>query len=78
MEIREYRTYNEQEIMPLYTSEGWTAYTDAPDTSRQGFEYSLFTLAAYENGQFVGLICTVGDGYTVVFGQYIFVYTEHQ
>ena len=67
MEIREYRTYNEQEILPLYTSVGWTAYTDAPDTLRQGFEHSLLTLAAYENGQLVGLIRTVGDGYTIVF-----------
>lgn len=66
MEIREYRTYNEQEILPLYTSVGWTAYTDAPDTLRQGFEHSLLTLAAYENGQLVGLIRTVGDGYTIV------------
>lgn len=78
MEIREYRTYNEQEILPLYTSVGWTAYTDAPDTLRQGFEHSLLTLAAYENGQLVGLIRTVGDGYTIVFVQDILVFPEHQ
>ena len=78
MEIREYRTYNEQEILPLYTSVGWTAYTDVPDTLRQGFEHSLLTLAAYENGQLVGLIRTVGDGYTIVFVQDILVFPEHQ
>lgn len=78
MEIREYRTYNEQEIFPLYTSVGWTAYTDAPDTLRQGFEHSLLTLAAYENGQLVGLVRTVGDGYTIVFVQDILVFPEHQ
>lgn len=78
MEIREYQTYNEQEILPLYTSVGWTAYTDAPDTLRQGFEHSLLTLAAYENGQLVGLIRTVGDGYTIVFVQDILVFPEHQ
>ena len=78
MEIREYRTYNEQEILSLYTSVGWTAYTDAPDILRQGFEHSLLTLAAYENGQLVGLTRTVGDGYTIVFVQDILVFPEHQ
>ena len=78
MEIREYRTYNEQEILSLYTSVGWTAYTVAPDILRQGFEHSLLTLAAYENGQLMGLIRTVGDGYTIVFVQDILVFPEHQ
>lgn len=78
MEIREYRTYNEQEILRLYSSVGWTAYTDTPDTLQQGFEHSLLTLAAYENGQLVGLIRTVGDGYTIVFVQDILVFPEHQ
>ena len=30
MEIREYRQYDEREILPLYASVGWTAYTDQP------------------------------------------------
>lgn len=38
MEIREYRTYNEAEILPLYESVGWTAYTDHPEVLRKGFE----------------------------------------
>lgn len=78
MEIKEYQTYNEQEILSLYTSVGWTAYTDTPDTLRQGFEHSLLTFAAYENEQLVGLIRTVGDGYTIVFVQDILVFPEHQ
>lgn len=78
MEIREYQTYNEQEILSMYTSVGWTAYTDALGTLRQGFEHSLLTLAAYENGQLVGLIRTVGDGYTIVFVQDILVFPEYQ
>ena len=48
MEIREYRQYDEREILPLYASVGWTAYTDQPETLRRGFENSLLTLAAYE------------------------------
>ena len=30
MEIREYLSYNEKEILALYSSVGWTAYTDHP------------------------------------------------
>lgn len=33
MEIIEYQTYREEEILPLYASVGWTAYTDTPDVS---------------------------------------------
>ena len=30
MEIRKYSPYNEKEILSLYASVGWTAYTDDP------------------------------------------------
>ena len=33
MEIIEYQTYREKEILPLYASVGLTAYTDTPDVS---------------------------------------------
>ena len=46
MEIREYKAYNEAEILSLYTSVGWTAYTDYPEVLRKGFENSLLILAA--------------------------------
>ena len=78
MEIREYRTYNETEILPLYESVGWTAYTDQPEVLRKGFERSMLTLAAYEEDQLLGIIRTVGDGYTVVFVQDILVFPEYQ
>jgi GNAT superfamily N-acetyltransferase len=78
MEISEYRTYKEAEILPLYESVGWTAYTDQPEVLRKGFENSLLTLAAYEGDQLLGIIRAVGDGYTVVFVQDILVFPEHQ
>lgn len=78
MEIKEYKTYNETEIISLYTSVGWTAYTDHPDVLRQGFENSMLTLAAYEGDQLLGIIRTVGDGATIVFIQDILVFPEHQ
>ena len=45
MEIRAYQTYNEGEILSLYTSVGWTAYTDHPEVLRKGFDHSLLTLS---------------------------------
>ena len=78
MEIREYTTYNETEILELYASVGWTAYTKHPDVLRKGFENSMLTLAAYEEEQLVGIIRTVGDGHTIVFVQDILVFPEHQ
>lgn len=78
MEIREYTTYNEEEILRLYTSVGWTAYTDHPEVLKKGFENSLLTLAAWDGDQLLGIIRCVGDGHTIVFIQDILVFPEYQ
>lgn len=78
MEIREYKVYNEAEIISLYESVGWTAYTAEPEALRLGFESSLLSLAAYDGEKLVGLIRTVGDGHTVVLVQDILIYPEYQ
>lgn len=78
MEIQEYQTYCQAEIIPLYASVGWTAYTDSPDVLQQGYEHSLLTLAAYEKDQLVGIIRVVGDGYTIVFVQDLVVLPAYQ
>ncbi len=78
MEIKEYSSYNEEEILSLYSAVGWTAYTKNPVILRVGYERSLLVLAAYENRDLLGIIRAVGDGVTVVFVQDILVYPEHQ
>ena len=78
MTICEYKQYVEQEILHLYASVGWTAYTDHPDALRKGFENSMLTLAAYEGNQLLGIIRVVGDGDTIVFVQDILVFPEYQ
>ena len=78
MQIKEYTTYNHEEIIALYDSVKWTAYTDNPDTLRKGIKNSLLTLAACEDDKLIGLIRTVGDGYTVVLIQDIIVHPEYQ
>lgn len=78
MNIDEYTHYQEAEILALYRSVGWTAYTDHPDTLRKGFEHSLLTLAAREEDRLIGLIRTVGDGHTIVLIQDLLVHPSHQ
>lgn len=77
-EIREYTAYSEAEILPLYQSVGWTAYTDQPEMLRKGFENSLLTLAAYDGRQLLGILRAVGDGHTIVFIQDILVLPAYQ
>lgn len=78
MEIREYTEYKEDEILRLYSEAGWVSYTNDPQALKKGFENSLLILAAYENGELLGLIRTVGDGATVVFIQDILVFPDKQ
>ena len=78
MEIIEYQTYREEEILPLYTSVGWTAYTENPDALREGFARSLLTLAAYEGKTLAGIVRAVGDGETVVLVQDLLVFPQYQ
>ena len=78
MEIREYKTYNESEILRLYTSVGWTAYTDQPEVLRKGFEGSMTDLAAYEAISFLASFAPWAIGIPVVFVQDILVFPEHQ
>lgn len=78
MDIREYSYYNENEIIRLYSSVGWTVYTDNPQVLRQGFQNSLLVLAAYENDDLLGIIRVVGDGFTIIFVQDILVFPEKQ
>ena len=78
MMIREYTNYNEAEILRLYASVGWTAYTDDPTALRNGFQNSLLSLAAYDGETLLGLIRVVGDGYTIIFVQDLLVHPAHQ
>jgi ribosomal protein S18 acetylase RimI-like enzyme len=78
MDIREYGAYDEEEILSLYKSVGWTAYTDRPDVLQKGFERSLLCLAAYEGDRLIGLVRAVGDGQTVVLIQDLLVHPTYQ
>ena len=76
--IKEYTEYNENEILGLYQSVGWTNYTSHPEMIKNAYEHSLKIYAAYVNDRLVGVIRVVGDGFSVVFIQDLLVYTEYQ
>lgn len=78
LEIREYASYREEEILGLYAAVGWTAYTRDMAALREGFARSLLVLGAYEGDELLGILRAVGDGTTVVLIQDLLVSPEHQ
>ena len=78
MEIKVYLDYKEDEIERLYSSVGWTTYTDNLTALRKGFNNSLLVLGAYEQNELLGIIRVVGDGATIIFIQDILVFPEYQ
>ena len=77
MTIKEYPEIRMDEILDLYDSVGWTAYTSDPVTLEAGLLHSLQILGAYEGSDLVGLIRVVGDGQTIVYIQDILVKPEY-
>lgn len=78
MEIREYTGWNRDEILALYSSVGWTNYTDNPDRLERAYENSLVKIGAFDDGRLIGVIRAIGDGETILFIQDILVYPEYQ
>ena len=76
--IREYQNYNEDEIINLYKSVGWTNYTNNPQMLKEAYANSLKILGAYDAEKLLGVIRVVGDGHSVVFIQDILIYPEYQ
>lgn len=78
MVVKEYTEYNEEEILNLYKSVGWTNYINNPIMLKNAYANSLKILGAYEGGKLLGIIRVVGDGHSIVFIQDIIVFPEYQ
>lgn len=76
--LKEYAVYKEAEILGLYTSVGWTNYTDNPTMLRNAYLNSLKIYGAYVDDKLIGIIRVVGDGYSVIFIQDLLVHPEFQ
>ena len=66
------------ELLALYDSVGWSAYTVRPDALRRGVAGSLRVATARVDGFLVGLARTVGDGATIVYLQDVLVHPAHR
>ena len=76
--LKEYAVYKEAEILGLYTSLGWTNYTDNPEMLRNAYLNSLNIYGAYVDDKLIGVIRVVGDGYSVIFIQDLLVHPDFQ
>lgn len=78
IEIKSYEKINMEEIKALYTSVGWTNYTDHPEMLKNAYEHSLKIYGAYVEGKLAGIIRVVGDGYSILYIQDILIFPEYQ
>lgn len=73
IELTDHELPAKDELVALYESVGWTAYTADPDRLYQAVNRSLSVVSARKNGKLVGLARVVGDGQTIVYLQDILV-----
>lgn len=78
MKICELTTFDFDIILNLYASVGWANYVEKPEMLKKAYENSLLTLGAYDGDKLVGVIRTVGDGFSIVIVQDILVFPEYQ
>ena len=72
-------TISFEEIFPLYEAVGWTNYTSNPTMLQNALEHSLFLISARdEEGNLIGFLRAVGDGFSIVYIQDIIVLPEYQ
>lgn len=66
------------QLINLYNSVGWSAYTTDPAVLNQAIINSLDVITAWENQRLIGLIRTVGDGQTILYIQDLLVAPSFQ
>ena len=66
------------ELLELYGSVGWTAYTVDPDTLVRAVEGSSLVVTARRDGRLVGLARAVSDGATICYLQDVLVAAGEQ
>ena len=66
------------DLLALYSSVGWTNYTNNPTMLEEAVKASLWNLAVYDEGELVAYIRLVGDGHSVIFVQDLLVRPDHQ
>ncbi len=72
------KNINLKQLINLYQSVGWTAYTEKPELLQQAVHNSLYVLVAFDHDQLIGLIRVVGDGLTIIYIQDLLVLPAYQ
>lgn len=70
--------FDEKAIYDLYYLNGWFAYTNDTKQLYGGIRNSLDVYGAYDGELLVGLIRTIGDGFSITYIQDILIMPEYQ
>lgn len=68
----------QEELVDLYDSVGWSAYTNDPARLAAAVDASLTVVTARRDGRLIGLARLVGDGLTIVYLQDILIAPDSQ
>jgi ribosomal protein S18 acetylase RimI-like enzyme len=66
------------QVLALYASVGWTAYTDQPERLAEAVQGSSAVAVARAGDELVGLARVVSDGATICYLQDVLVHPDHQ
>ena len=78
IELSHEKNIHPEDLMKLYQNVGWSAYTEDLDLLMEAIMKSLDVVTAWEDGELVGLIRTIGDGLTILYIQDILVLKDYQ
>lgn len=68
----------DDELLSLYESVGWTAYTADPTILRQAVENSSYRVAARDGERLIGLARAISDDATICYLQDVLVHPDHR
>lgn len=66
------------DLLALYSSVGWTNYTNNPAMLEEAVKASLWQLAVYDEKELIAYIRIVGDGHSVLLVQDLLVRPDHR
>ena len=70
-------TASRDDVIDLYESVGWSAYTNDPISLMRALTHSGFVMEAWQGRELVGLVRCLSDGDTILYVQDILVRPTH-
>ena len=67
-----------EQVLNLYSANGWKSYVNHIDRTVRAIEKALFVYSCWDSDTLVGLIRAVGDGETITYVQDILVLPKYQ